>query len=157
MITYPGYADYSEHFTLDSVKTSFDFGKVSMILKEKLLADVIVKGNRASIKIKGDTTEFDARAYKTQANATVEDLLKQLQGITVDKDGKITAQGQTVSKVLVDGEEFFGDDPTLVTKNLRADMVDKVQLYDKKSDQATFTGIDDGQKTKNHQHQIKRR
>lgn len=65
----------------------------------------------------------------------------------VDKDGKITAQGKTVSKVLVDGEEFFGDDPTLVTKNLRADMVDKVQLFEKSSDQAAFTGVDDGQKT----------
>ncbi|GAC1307162.1 MAG: hypothetical protein NVSMB24_18490 [Mucilaginibacter sp.] len=112
------------------------------------MQDVIVKGSRVPIKIKGDTTEFDARAYKVQPNASVEDLLKQLPGIQVDKDGKITAQGQTVSKVLVDGEEFFGDDPTLVTKNLRADMVDKLQLYDKKSDQATFTGIDDGQKTK---------
>ncbi len=148
LISYPNYADYVERFTLDSAKTSHDFGQINMLLKEKLLADVIVKGTRAAIKIKGDTTEFDARAYKTQPNASVEDLLKQLQGITVDKDGKITAQGQEVKKVLVDGEEFFGDDPTLVTKNLRADMVDKVQLYDKKSDQAAFTGIDDGKKTK---------
>ncbi|TWI94851.1 outer membrane beta-barrel protein [Mucilaginibacter frigoritolerans] len=148
LATYPGYADYIEYFSLDSAKRTHDFGNINMLLKTKLLADVIVKGNRASIKIKGDTTEFDARTYKVQPNATVEDLLKQLQGIQVDKDGKITAQGETVNKVLVDGEEFFGDDPTLVTKNLRADMVDKVQLYDKKSDQATFTGIDDGQKTK---------
>jgi outer membrane receptor protein involved in Fe transport len=148
LVTYPGYADYVEPFTLDSAKTSHDFGKLNMILKAKLLADVIIKGTRAAIKIKGDTTEFDARAFKIQPNAKVEDLLKQLPGIQVDKDGKITAQGQTVNKVLVDGEEFFGDDPTLVTKNIRADMVDKVQLYDKKSDQATFTGIDDGQKTK---------
>jgi hypothetical protein len=148
LVTYPGYADYVEKFTLDSAHTVQDFGKLNMILRAKLLHDVIIKGERAAIKIKGDTTEFDARAYKTQPNASVEDLLKQLQGIQVDKDGKITAQGQTVNKVLVDGEEFFGDDPTLVTKNLRADMVDKVQLYDKKSDQATFTGIDDGQKTK---------
>jgi hypothetical protein len=148
LVTYPSYADYVETFSLDSVHTSHDFSRLNMLLKAKLLADVIIKGTRAAIKIKGDTTEFDPRAYTIQKNATVEDLLKQLQGITVDKDGKITAQGQTVGKVLVDGEEFFGDDPTLVTKNLRADMVDKVQLYDKKSDQATFTGIDDGQKTK---------
>src|SRR5690606_13758002 len=99
-------------------------------------------------KIKGDTTEYNAAAFVIQPNAKVEDLLKQFPGIQVDKDGKITAQGQTVTKVLVDGEEFFGDDPTLVTKNLRADMVDKVQLYDKKSDQAAFTGIDDGVKSK---------
>lgn len=148
LVTYPGYADYVEKFTLDSSKTTHDFGTVNMILKAKLLADVIVKGTRAAIKIKGDTTEFDPRAYTIQPNSKVEDLLKQLPGIQIDKDGKITAQGQAVNKVLVDGEEFFGDDPTLVTKNIRADMVDKVQLYDKKSDQAAFTGIDDGQKTK---------
>lgn len=148
LVTYPDYADYVEHFTLDSAKSTHDFGQLNMILKTKLLADVIIKGTRAAIKIKGDTTEFDPRAYTIQPNAKVEDLLKQLPGIQVDKDGKITAQGQQVNKVLVDGEEFFGDDPTLVTKNIRADMVDKVQLYDKKSDQAAFTGIDDGQKTK---------
>src|SRR5690606_23324629 len=78
----------------------------------------------------------------------VEDLLRKLPGIQVDQNGRITAHSQTVSKVLLDGEEFFGDDPTLVTRNIRADMVDKVQLYDKKSDQATFTGIDDGVKIK---------
>jgi hypothetical protein len=148
LVTYPEYADYVEQFSLDSIKTSRDFGRINMLLKAKLLADVIIKGTRAAIKIKGDTTEFNASAFVVQPNAKVEDLLKQLPGIQVDKDGKITAQGQTVSKVLVDGEEFFGDDPTLVTKNIRADMVDKVQLYDKKSDQAAFTGIDDGQKTK---------
>ncbi|MDB5138285.1 MAG: outer rane beta-barrel protein [Mucilaginibacter sp.] len=148
LVTYPGYADYVEPFNLDSIKASHDFGKLNMILKARLLADVIVKGTRAAIKIKGDTTEFNAAAFTIQPNSKVEDLLKQLPGIQVDKDGKITAQGQTVTKVLVDGEEFFGDDPTLVTKNIRGDMVDKVQLYDKKSDQATFTGIDDGQRTK---------
>jgi outer membrane receptor protein involved in Fe transport len=148
LVTYPGYADYVEQFSLDSTKNTHDFGRLNMILKTKLLADVIIKGTRAAIKIKGDTTEYNADAYKIQPNAKVEDLLKQLPGIQVDKDGKITAEGQAVNKVLVDGEEFFGDDPTLVTKNIRADMVDKVQLYDKKSDQAAFTGIDDGQKTK---------
>jgi len=148
LVTYPEYADYSDRFDLDSIKKQQDFGRLNMILKSRLLAEVLVKGEVTAIKIKGDTTEYNARAYKIEPNAKVEDLLKQLQGIEVDKDGKITAQGTTVGKVLVDGEEFFGDDPTLVTKNIRADMVDKVQVYDKKSDQATFTGIDDGQKTK---------
>ena len=147
LMTYPGYADYVEKFALDSAHTAHDFGYIDMVLKTKLLKDVIVKGQVDAIKIKGDTTEFNAKAYKTQPNASVEDLLKQLPGIQVDKDGKITAQGKTVQKVLVDGEEFFGDDPTLVTKNLRADMVDKVQLFEKKSDQAAFTGIDDGKTT----------
>jgi len=148
LVSYPNYADYVENFTLDSINKEHDFKRISMLLKARLLAGVIIKGTKAAIKIKGDTTEFDAGSFKVQPNAKVEDLLKQLPGIQVDKDGKITAQGQTVNKVLVDGEEFFGDDPTLVTKNIRSDMVDKVQLYDKASDQAAFTGVDDGKKTK---------
>ncbi|MDB5136226.1 MAG: TonB-dependent receptor [Mucilaginibacter sp.] len=148
LLSYPGYADYVEPFSLDSTKMTHDFGHINMRLKARILQDVIIKGTAVAIKVKGDTTEFNAAAYKIQPNSKVEDLLKQLPGIQVDKDGKITAQGQTVNKVLVDGEEFFGDDPTLVTKNIRGDMVDKVQLYDKKSDQAAFTGIDDGVKTK---------
>ena len=148
LVSYPDYADYTEQFTLDSAHQTHNFGHLNMNLKSRLLKEVIIKGTAAQIKIKGDTTEFNAAAFTNQPNAKVEDLLKQLPGITVDKDGKITAQGETINKVLVDGEEFFGDDPTLVTKNIRADMVDKVQLYDKKSDQATFTGIDDGQRTK---------
>jgi outer membrane receptor protein involved in Fe transport len=148
VMSYPGYADYSEDFVLDDKTPTHNFGKIGLVLKARLLKDVIIKGQVTAIKIKGDTTEFNAKAYVIQPNDKVEDLIRQFPGIQVDKDGKITAQGQTVSKVLLDGEEFFGDDPTLVTKNIRADMVDKVQLYDKKSDQATFTGIDDGVKTK---------
>ncbi|MDB5121128.1 MAG: TonB-dependent receptor [Sphingobacteriales bacterium] len=148
LVTYPGYADFVEHFTLDSTKQDHDFGDLNLFLKSKLLEEVIIKGNVTAIKIKGDTTEYNAKAFVIEANSKVEDLLKQLPGIEVDKDGKITAQGQKVNKVLVDGEEFFGDDPTLVTKNIRGDMVDKVQVYDKKSDQAAFTGIDDGVKDK---------
>nr|WP_226904869.1 TonB-dependent receptor [Pedobacter schmidteae] len=148
LVTYPGYADYADNFVLDSLSPAKDFGPINLILKSTLLEGVIIKGKAAAITIKGDTTEFNAGSYNIQPNSKVEDLLKQLPGIQIDKDGKITAQGQKVNKVLVDGEEFFGDDPTLVTKNLRGDMVDKVQLYDKKSDQATFTGIDDGEKSK---------
>jgi hypothetical protein len=148
MVTYPSYADYVDRFQLDSGVNEKDFGKINLTLKAKLLQDVIIRGTAGAIKIKGDTTEFNAAAFTIQPNSKVEDLLKQLPGIQVDKDGKITAQGQTVSKVLVDGEEFFGDDPTLVTKNIRGDMVDKVQLFDKKSDQAAFTGIDDGVQNK---------
>jgi Outer membrane protein beta-barrel family len=148
LVSYPDYADYVESFSLDSANPSHEFGKISMMPKSRLLQEVIVKGETSQMKIKGDTTEFNARAFVIQPNAKVEDLLKQLPGITIDKDGKITAEGQTVTKVLIDGEEFFGDDPTLVTRNIRADMVDKIQLYDKKSDQAAFTGVEDGRTQK---------
>ena len=146
LVTYPSYADYVDELEIkDSLPHTLP--PISLMLKSKLLEAVVVSGNKA-IRMKGDTLEFKADSFHTQAGATVEDLLKKLPGIQVDSKGQITAQGQTVKKVLVDGEEFFGDDPTLVTQNLRADMVDKVQLYDKKSEQATFTGIDDGQRDK---------
>lgn len=146
LFTYPNYADYVQEINLAQPMT--DIGQIDLMPKSRLLAEVIVKQQVASIKIKGDTTEFTADSFKVQPDATVEDLLKKIPSIQVDKNGKITAQGQSVPKILVDGEEFFGDDPTLVTKNLRADMVDKVQVYDKKSDQAAFTGIEDGERTK---------
>src|SRR3984885_5771502 len=148
LVSYPDYADYVESFSLDSANPAHDFSNISMTPKSRLLQEVIVKGETSQMKIKGDTTEFNVKAFVIQPNAKVEDLLKQLPGITIDKDGKITAEGQAVSKVLIDGEEFFGDDPTLVTRNIRADMVDKIQLYDKKSDQAAFTGGDDGKTEK---------
>ncbi|MET4082481.1 hypothetical protein ABIB40_002439 [Pedobacter sp. UYP30] len=148
LISYPKYADFVDHFSLDSTQKIKDYGKINLTGLAKLLNDVVITGNRTAIKIKGDTTIFDPKAYNIEPNAKVEDLIKQFPGFQVDKDGKITAQGKSVPKVLVDGEEFFGDDPTLVTKNLRADMVESVQLYDKSSDQAAFTGIDDGEKTK---------
>ncbi|MEO5685419.1 MAG: outer membrane beta-barrel protein [Chitinophagaceae bacterium] len=147
LITYPKYADFVEQLTLTDT-SSLNMQTISLILKAKLLEEVVIKQKISAIKIKGDTTEFTADSFHVEANATVEQLLKKLPGIQVDKNGKITAQGETVQKVLVDGEEFFGDDPTLVTQNLRADMIDKVQVFDKKSDQAAFTGIDDGEKTK---------
>ncbi|SOD20298.1 outer membrane beta-barrel family protein [Pedobacter xixiisoli] len=146
LVTYPEYADFVNKFSIDATNNTVDFKVIDMKTKAKLLNEVIIKGQAAAIKIKGDTTEFNASAYKIQPNDRVEDLLKKFPGVTVDAQGKITAQGKTVEKVLVDGEEFFGDDPTLVTKNLRADMVDKVQLFEKASDQAAFTGVDDGQK-----------
>ena len=147
MVTYPAYADYVDDLNIKDTGT-ITLPTIGMVLKSKLLQEVVVNGNRGAIRMKGDTTEFNADSFRTQPNATVEDLLKKLPGIQVDKNGKITAQGEAVKKVLVDGEEFFGDDPTLVTQNLRADMVDKVQVFDKKSDQATFTGIDDGKRDK---------
>lgn len=146
LLTYPDYADYVYQFKLDEANPVFNFRTVNMQNKATLLKEVIIKGQAAAIKIKGDTTEFNAGSYTIQPNDKVEDLLKKFPGMQVDKDGKITAQGKTVTKVLVDGEEFFGDDPTLATKNLRADMVDKVQLFEKSSDQAAFTGVDDGEK-----------
>jgi len=108
------------------------------------LGEVVVTQERAPVSVSGDTIAFNANSFKTQPNAAVESLLKKLPGVEVDRDGSIRAQGQAVNRVLVDGKPFFGDDPKMATKNLPADIIDKVQLYDQQSDQAAFSGIDDG-------------
>ncbi|MGY3212829.1 outer membrane beta-barrel protein [Mucilaginibacter sp. HD30] len=147
-ITYPGYDNKMRPFTLGPPNAVTDLGNVGVSAVVKTLNEVTVKSTPQEIKIKGDTLEYNAKAYVIQPNSKVEDLLRQMPGVQIDKNGKITVNGQAVPKVLVDGEEFFGDDPTLVTQNLRGDMVSSVQIYDRRSDQASFTGIDDGQRIK---------
>ncbi len=109
------------------------------------LDDLVVNAEFVPIVNKPDTLEYNADAFKTRINATVEELLKRLPGVTVASDGTITAQGKTVQQVLVDGKEFFGNDPKMATRNLPAAAIDKVQVLEKKSDAAEFSGIDDGQ------------
>lgn len=145
LISYPKYADYVELFSIEN-GISNNSQSINLMPAAKLLDEIVL--TMPSMLIKGDTTEYVADSFKVRENATVEDLLKELPGIQVDKDGKIIAQGQQVQKVLVDGDEFFSDDPTVATKNIRADAVARVQVYDKKSDQAAFTGIDDGEEIK---------
>ncbi len=146
-VSYPTYADYSDNISTNGTDP-IDLGKISMTTKAHLLEDVVVRQKIASIRMKGDTLEFIADSFKVKEGASVEEMLRRLPGMQVDKDGNITANGEKIEKVLVDGEEFFGDDPTIATKNLQAASVDKVQVFDKKSDQAAFTGIDDGNSKK---------
>jgi Outer membrane protein beta-barrel family/Carboxypeptidase regulatory-like domain len=144
-VSHPTFGEYVEDIEIKTVTEIL--GPIALTTKSKLLTEVIVKSG-SPIRIKGDTTIYTADSFKVSANANVEELLKKMPGIQVDKDGKIKAMGQTVEKVLVDGEEFFGDDPGMAVKNLRADAVKEVQVFDKKSDQAEFTGIDDGKSKK---------
>lgn len=141
-ISYPKYADFTQQLKGGQ---QVNLEAVTLTLAERIIEEVVVTG-RMPIVIKGDTVEYDAGSFKVDKNSKVEDLLKVLPGISVDASGKITAKGKTVEKVLVDGEEFFGDDPKLVTRNVRSDMVDKVQLYEKKSEASERTGVDDGQR-----------
>ena len=147
LVTQNAYADFVDNITVTD-SSAINIGNISMTLKANILKEVVVRQQIAAMRMKGDTLEYAADSFKVRQGASVEEMLKTLPGIQVDKDGKITAQGEKVQKVYVDGEEFFGDDPTLATKNIQADAIDKVQVFDKKSDQATFTGIDDGEKTK---------
>ncbi|SHM89072.1 outer membrane beta-barrel protein [Flavobacterium xinjiangense] len=144
MTAHSQYADYVDAITVEEGEKKM--GTIALMSKINALREVIIK--TGSIRIKGDTTSYRASDFKVDANANVEELLKKLPGIQVDKNGVIKAMGETVEKVLVDGEEFFGDDPGMAVKNLRADAVKEVQVFDKKSDQAEFTGIDDGDRKK---------
>lgn len=146
VVTAPNYADYVDDINVADKPIAL--GTIGLITKAHLLEDVIVRQQIAAIRLKGDTIEYKADSFKVRAGASVEEMLKKVPGFQVDKDGKITVHGDKIEKVLVDGEEFFGDDPTVATKNLDAAALDKFQVFDKKSDQATFTGIDDGIKTK---------
>jgi hypothetical protein len=154
MLTFPGFADYVDVVNVKE-ETGVDVGAIPMVTKTHLLKEFVITQQVAAIKIKGDTTEYMADSFAVRDNATVEALLKKLPGIQVGKDGQIVAQGEKVQKILVDGEEFFSDDPAVVTKSLQANIVEKVQVFDKKSDQAEFTGIDDGEKTKTINLQLK--
>ncbi|MFK8105341.1 MAG: TonB-dependent receptor [Saprospiraceae bacterium] len=147
-ITYIGYGSFQKEITLRSEQQFTDLGKHNLSLTSHQLQAVEVTGAFVPILIKKDTIEYNARAFKTQPNAVVEDLLKKMPGIEVARDGSIKAQGETVEQLLVDGKPFFGSDPTIATKNLPADIVDKVQVFDHASEMASFSGIDDGEKEK---------
>ncbi|HZW65214.1 MAG TPA: TonB-dependent receptor, partial [Hanamia sp.] len=144
MTSQPRYADLLSDIDAESATT---LPATRLMSKAELLQAVIVKTG-SPLKIRGDTTVYTADSFKVSANANVEELLKKLPGIQVDKDGNIKAMGETVQKVLVDGEEFFGNDPGMAVKNIRADAVKEVQVFDKKSEESEFTGIDDGKTQK---------
>lgn len=137
------------------VEKEIDLGKIKLSPAPTVLSEVQVKADYIPIEIKKDTISYNADAFQTQPDAVVEDLLKKMPGIEVQPDGSIKAQGENVEKVLVDGKEFFGNDPKAATKNLPAKSIKKVKVYDKKSDIAEFTGVDDGEREKTIDLQLK--
>ena len=129
------------------IEIPYNNGEIGAILLKPnpvAMQGVQVTAERIPLKVNQDTLEYDAKAFKTGPDDNVEDLLKKLPGIEVDRAGNIKALGEDVTNVLVDGKEFFSNDPTVATKNLPAGALDKVQLYNKKTEEAEFTGIDDG-------------
>ena len=145
-VSFKGYAKINRTVSITADKQLIDLGNIGMDRQSTLLNEVIVEA--APIAVKKDTVEFRASAFKTVPNATAEDLFKKLPGVEVDKDGNVKAQGEDIQKVYVDGKEFFGTDPKLATKNITADMIESVQVFDDMSDQAKFTRIDDGSRAK---------
>ncbi len=146
--TYLSYSDYLRNIRVTNANISL--GNLLLRPDATLLQEVRIEGQAFISTQKGDTTQFNAAAFKTNPDATTEELISKMPGISVT-NGTVTAQGQTVQRVLVDGKPFFGDDPTLALRNLPAEIVDKIEVFDRQSDQAQFTGFDDGnaQKTIN--------
>ncbi len=142
-VSYIGYADTEKELTVG--KSNLRLGEIRIKEASHMLGEVSVVAVKTPIKVMEDTVEYNADSYHTQPNAVVEDLLKRLPGVEVGTDGAITANGKTVSKILIDGKEFFSDDPQVASKNLPANMVDKLQVVDRKSDMARLTGVDDGE------------
>jgi len=143
-----GYQSYFRKIDYPLSSGSDDLGVIIMKQQVKTLNEVQILGDRIPILIKKDTVEYVANAFKTKTDGSVEELLKKLPGIEVDRAGNIKAHGEDVARVLVDGKEFFSSDPTVATKNLPADAIDKVQVYNKKSDETELSGIEDGSYSK---------
>ena len=143
LITFMGYKNLSLPITVSN-DAPVQMGTLLMTEQGTQLNEVVIRQEAAPVTIKQDTIEFNAGSFKTQPNAQVEELLRKLPGVEVGRDGSIKANGQAVNKVLVDGKPFFGNDPKMATRNLPADIVDKVQMYDQSSDQSQFSGVDDG-------------
>ncbi len=145
-ITSVGYQQFVSFITLDSSNNYtriFDALRLNRTDKNDLQS-VTVISRTPPVTQKGDTSQYSASQFKVNPDATTEDLIKKMPGITVDKAGTVTAQGEQVRSVTVDGKKFFGDDATAALRNLPAEIVDKIQVFDRLSDQAQFTGLDDG-------------
>jgi hypothetical protein len=134
LVTFEGYENQSKIFAVTKANTAIDLGNIVMARKSALLQEVIVE--RTPMVVKKDTTEYNAGSFTVKPNAVAEDLLKKLPGVQVDKSGAITAQGEKVTRILVNGKRFFSDDPKLATRNLPPDIIDKIQVFDELSDQS---------------------
>ncbi|MBR5398092.1 MAG: outer membrane beta-barrel protein [Bacteroidales bacterium] len=137
-----GYKTYTKAIELGG---DFALGTIKMDQDKQVLDAASVSATGNPIIIKKDTIEYNASSFKTTDNDMLEDLLKKLPGVEVSEDGTVTANGQTISKITIDGKTFFLDDPQLASKNLPAKIIEKVKVVQKKSEQAEFTGIDDGE------------
>ena len=140
-ISYLGFSDYYKKI---DVSKNLHLGDIIMSENDAVLDELVVEAKAVEVMVKGDTIEYNADSYKVQESSVVEDLLKKMPGVEIDAEGTIKVNGQEVKKILVDGKEFFSDDPKVASKNLPAQMVEKLQVLDRMSDMAQMTGFDDG-------------
>ncbi|GAB2494156.1 TonB-dependent receptor [Algoriphagus taiwanensis] len=143
-ISFLGYKTISQ---VNTFRDPVDLGELVLLEDAKVLGEVVIEGVSVVGEQRGDTTSFNANAFKTQENAQAEDLIRKMPGITM-QGGQLQAQGENVQRILVDGREFFGNDPSIALRNLPADAIDRVEVLDQRSDQSRLTGFDDGNYTK---------
>lgn len=139
-ISYLGFVDSFVNLNLTANRTLFG---IELVEDAVSLGEAVVEAEVVEIQVKGDTIEYSADYYKPQESDVVEDLLKKMPGVEIDSEGTISVNGKTVKKIMLDGQEFFGDDPKVASKNLPASIIDKLQVLDQKSDMAQLTGFDD--------------
>lgn len=145
-VTYIGFVDKILPLDLTNKKDKdLNIGYITLSDDQKLLKEAVVTANAAQVQVSGDSLVYNASAVRTSEGSALEELVKKLPGAEVDDDGNITINGKTVKKILVDGKEFFLNDTKIAMKNLPTKIIDKIKSYDRKSDLARVTGIDDGE------------
>ncbi|MBI1782476.1 MAG: TonB-dependent receptor [Sphingobacteriales bacterium] len=147
-ISFVGYTNYRQQVTVKKDSAVTNLGILLIPQKTRELETVTVVAKTPPVQQKGDTIQYNASQFKVNPDANAEDLIKKMPGVTVDKSGTVTAHGDQVKKVTIDGKEFFGDDVTAALRNLPSEIIDKIQVFDRLSDQAQFTGFDDGNSVK---------
>lgn len=145
-VSYIGYQTKYVDLDLNTKKgKKVDMGYITMLTDAIMLKEAEVSAHASKVRVSGDSLIFNASAYRTPEGSVLEDLVKQLPGAKVDADGNVTINGKTVTKILIDGKEFFLDDKNVAMKNIPTDMIENLKSYDRKSDLARVTGIDDGE------------
>lgn len=143
-VTYIGFQRELIPIQLTASNLNRNVGTIALESDAVLLQEAVITAEAPPVTVKADTTEYAASAYRVPEGAMLEELVKKLPGAEVSENGTITVNGKEIKKIMVDGKEFFTDDPKVAMKNLPVNMVEKVKAYDKKSDMARITGIDDG-------------
>ncbi|WP_294069730.1 TonB-dependent receptor [Proteiniphilum sp. UBA1028] len=144
-ISFIGYNDVYRDVQVTSSHPNVKLGNIILSNDNIMLSETVVTAKAPEITVKGDTLEYNADSYKVTESAVVEDLLKKMPGVEIDNEGKITVNGKEIKKILVDGEEFFSNDPKVASKNLPAKMVEKLQVLERRTEMAQMTGFDDGE------------
>ena len=141
IISSVGFAEHTQEIQMPN--KHLDLPTIHLHEQVQHLAEVSVQGHAAEMTVKGDTIEYNTAAYQVSETATVEELLKKMNGVEVDKEGKVTINGEEIKSVRIDGKKFFGDDVQTATKNIPAEMIEKIQVIDEKSEMAKLTGFED--------------